>query len=310
MKNSTNTRLSDELLASFLDGNASEAEVREILGALASAPVLRETLKVAAAIDSRQSDILPMERQAAESDENLCALLCEAHILLKRGIKTDTQELLDEARDNGWITPAGTPLHAIGQLLAGKGVPVTRRYDATTDDIVDALSRDNDIIVAVNSSMLFAQPGTDDAANHAVVVTGIDPTAGTVTLYDPGQLAPVQMPAAVFSAAWSVSCNYMVCALHSVEEYRPRPVRLDGIVLNSSIADLQDAIAENAHEVWAEARMREGWTYGTVRDDQHRKHPDLVPYSSLPESEKEYDRIMALNTIRLLMKLGYRINRD
>ena len=51
--------------------------------------------------------------------------------------------------------------------------------------------------------------------------------------------------------------------------------------------------------------MREGWTYGPVRDDANKKHPDLIPYSALPDSEKEYDRQMAFDTIKLVKKLGF-----
>ena len=71
--------------------------------------------------------------------------------------------------------------------------------------------------------------------------------------------------------------------------------------------DLWLTLAENAHDVWAAARKREGWTYGPVRDDQKKQHPDLIPYSALPDSEKEYDRLMALDTIKLVMKLGFGI---
>ena len=39
----------------------------------------------------------------------------------------------------------------------------------------------------------------------------------------------------------------------------------------------------------------------------NKKHPDLIPYSSLPDSEKEYDRLMALDTIKLVKKLGFEI---
>jgi hypothetical protein len=35
--------------------------------------------------------------------------------------------------------------------------------------------------------------------------------------------------------------------------------------------------------------------------------PDMVPYSQLPESEKQYDRVMADDTLKLLIALGYRI---
>ena len=71
-----------------------------------------------------------------------------------------------------------------------------------------------------------------------------------------------------------------------------------------------ERIAENIHEVWAKARMDEGWTYGEKRDDIHKKHPCLVPYDELPEEEKEYDRNTAMNTIKMVKKLGFRIERE
>ena len=61
----------------------------------------------------------------------------------------------------------------------------------------------------------------------------------------------------------------------------------------------------NAHEVWAAGRIKEGWTYGPERNDKLKKHPDLIPYSELPEGEKQYDRETAMNTIKLVIKLGY-----
>jgi len=75
--------------------------------------------------------------------------------------------------------------------------------------------------------------------------------------------------------------------------------------LNEDLLELREAIAENAHDVWAAARMKEGCTYGTVRDDNKKQNPDMVPYADLPDSEKQYDRDRALNTIKLVRKLGY-----
>ena len=40
------------------------------------------------------------------------------------------------------------------------------------------------------------------------------------------------------------------------------------------------------------------------------KAPDMVPYTQLPESEKQYDRIMAEDTLKLLTALGYKIEKD
>ena len=71
------------------------------------------------------------------------------------------------------------------------------------------------------------------------------------------------------------------------------------------LKELREAIAENAHDIWAIDRQEEGWTYGSVRDENKKETPCMVPYSELPEKEKEYDRKMAMQTIKLMMKLGY-----
>ena len=89
--------------------------------------------------------------------------------------------------------------------------------------------------------------------------------------------------------------------------YIPHPVDLEDIELPPQLEQLREAIAENVHEVWAAGRIREGWTYGPERDDKLKRHPDLLPYSELTEGEKEYDRETAMNTIKLIVKLGYQI---
>ena len=70
---------------------------------------------------------------------------------------------------------------------------------------------------------------------------------------------------------------------------------------------LSEQIAENVHEVWAASRLAEGWTYGAERNDRLKPHPCLVPYNELPEIEKEYDRNTAMQTLRLIKKLGFDI---
>ena len=93
-------------------------------------------------------------------------------------------------------------------------------------------------------------------------------------------------------------------------DYIPEPMDLSSVDLPESLIQLSERIAENVHEVWAKARMDEGWTYGEKRDDIHKKHPCLVPYDELPEEEKEYDRNTAMNTIKMVNKLGFRIERE
>lgn len=56
-------------------------------------------------------------------------------------------------------------------------------------------------------------------------------------------------------------------------------------------------------------RIAQGWSYGPERDDAAKKHPCLIPYEELPEAEREYDRNTAVETIRLILKLGFTIER-
>jgi hypothetical protein len=89
--------------------------------------------------------------------------------------------------------------------------------------------------------------------------------------------------------------------------YDPRPVDTSGIELPSELLELTERLAEHAHDVWARQRLADGWRLGPRRDDARREHPSLIPYATLPESEKVYDRNAALETLRLILALGYRI---
>ena len=71
--------------------------------------------------------------------------------------------------------------------------------------------------------------------------------------------------------------------------YKPNPFNTDDIRLSAELEELGEKLAENVHENWAAARISEGWTYGTQRDDINKTTPCLVPYDKLPEAEKEYD---------------------
>lgn len=91
------------------------------------------------------------------------------------------------------------------------------------------------------------------------------------------------------------------------DPYIPNPISTDGVTLSSEILQLSEKIAENVHEVWAQSRIAEGWTYGPQRDDTQKQHPCLVPYNELPEIEKEYDRHTSQETLKVIMKLGFKI---
>ena len=94
------------------------------------------------------------------------------------------------------------------------------------------------------------------------------------------------------------------------KEYTPSPADTSGVVLPEGLEALVESLAENVHEVWAKSRMDQGWTYGPERNDALKQHPGLVPYADLPEAEKDYDRNTALGTLKLIVGLGYRIERQ
>lgn len=93
------------------------------------------------------------------------------------------------------------------------------------------------------------------------------------------------------------------------KEYLPNPAETSDVELPVELLPLIEEMAKNVHEVWAKNRMAEGWTYGPVRDDAGKKHPCLVPYDELPESEKEYDRATSQETLKLILKLGFGISK-
>ncbi len=95
-----------------------------------------------------------------------------------------------------------------------------------------------------------------------------------------------------------------------MKEYIPNPAETSNVTLTEELIPLIEEMAKNVHEVWAQNRINDGWTYGSKRDDEKKKHPCLVPYEELPESEKEYDRATSQETLKLILKLGFVISKS
>lgn len=324
MKKRSVNNISAEVLAAFLDGNASEQESKEIITTLAEDAGLRELMHISQSVDaelgmtSQECEFIPMTAMAATcNEENYCCLECEKYILRNLNVEFDEEQLLQNAIKNGWQKEGGTALHNIGRHLESKGLVVTRQYKATIDDISNALNGNECVIVAVDSGELLGNKAEEiiedlvigQIPDHTVVVLSLNSNDDTITIYDPNS-TNVEDTYTIrqFKDAWNDSKNYLVTATNScIKTYTPKPIDLSDVELTEDLNELREAIAENAHEIWAENRQAEGWTYGPQRDDQLKQTPDMVPYSQLPESEKEYDREMAMKTIKLLTKLGYDI---
>lgn len=95
-----------------------------------------------------------------------------------------------------------------------------------------------------------------------------------------------------------------------MKQYKPKPINTKDIVLPTELNNLIEEMSKNVHEVWAQTRISQGWTYGEERNDAEQKHPCLVPYEELSEEEKEYDRNTSLETLKLIIKLGFKITKE
>ena len=92
--------------------------------------------------------------------------------------------------------------------------------------------------------------------------------------------------------------------------YVPQPMDTSDVQLPQELNELVEKMARNVHEIWAQSRISQGWTWGPERSDALKHHPCLVPYEDLPEVEKAYDRDTALGTLKLICKLGFKITKE
>ena len=324
MKKKSVNNISVEVLAAFLDGNATAQESKEIFGALAEDAELRELMHISQSVDaelgmiSQECEFIPMTAMAATcNEENYCCLECEKYILRKLNIEFYEEQLLQNAIQNGWQKEKGTALHNVGRHLESTGLVVTRQYNALIKDIANALDENECVIVAVDGGELLGNRADEiiedfvigQIPDHTVVVLSLNTSNDTITIHDPNSSnAEDTYSIEQFKDAWNDSKNYLVTVTsNSMNTYMPKSIDLSDVDLSEDLNELREAIAENAHEIWAENRYAEGWRYGEQRNDELKLHPDMIPYSQLPEGEKEYDREMAMNTLKLLKKLGYDI---
>ena len=309
-------QFSDELLAAFLDGNTNAEDTMRVLNAAEQDMELQEIIRIASEVDEDMAitvkpTIIPMTAMAAKKKETyLCDIECEEFVLHQFGIEVTHKSLLDTAYKNCWLKDKGMPLYNIGRLLEKNNLPVSRRYNSTIEEVVRLLSAGNQLIAVVDDTLLGnAQSSANQHPNHAVAISSISVETDEIILFNPNtdeELTKYSISS--FMEAWRQSNNYLV-VINTTDRfiYEPSPIGLDDVELSEDLSELQEAIAENAHEIWAKNRRDQGWSYGPERNDQKKETPDMIPYCNLPESEKLYDREMAMQTLKLVKKLGFEI---
>jgi hypothetical protein len=70
--------------------------------------------------------------------------------------------------------------------------------------------------------------------------------------------------------------------------------------------DELEELSRAEHDRWMAAKLVQGWTFGAVRDDAKRLHPDIIPYDDLSEAIKDLDREQVRIMARLLGASGRR----
>ena len=92
--------------------------------------------------------------------------------------------------------------------------------------------------------------------------------------------------------------------------YIPKPFDTSSIPLDENIGAVIEQLAKNTHETWAAKRISQGWKYGPEIDEKAKTHSSLVKYEELPESEKELDRVTVIELLKVLLFLGYCIEKS
>jgi hypothetical protein len=70
-----------------------------------------------------------------------------------------------------------------------------------------------------------------------------------------------------------------------------------------------EAMAEAAHDIWMEGKLRDGWKYASVTDKAAKLHSCLVPYSQLSETDKESDRDLVRGIPKILERAGFQVTK-
>lgn len=182
---------------------------------------------------------------------------------------------------------------------------VFKRYDYNAQSVFSAIGKGGFVLPIISEDYL----GADGTELCFCAILAINNVKREITLYNPINDEEVVDPIDAFLEAWTESGADCITAFKSdANTFVPEMIDLSSIEIPQELSELTEMLAEHSHNVWAMERQSEGWTYGRERNDRKLETPDMVAYSQLPETEKQYDRLMAGNIIKLLIASGYKIS--
>lgn len=206
-------KISDELLAAYIDGNTSSLENLFVETNLSNDANMMETTDIMSdmmtfsqneeynnpfTLNEIFSQPISIEMDTTNNTINAtgiipdiqqqypdsCAIKSQQIILNEFGIDVNEDQLVQFSYDQGWYHAdgSGTSAENVGNLLETANIPVTRQENANVFNLVSELSQGHKVIVGVDSGELWGNKFEawlkdlfiGDTPDHALVVAGID----------------------------------------------------------------------------------------------------------------------------------------
>ena len=258
-----------------------------------------------------------------------CAVKSQQLILQMFDVEVTEQELMDEAFEHGWLSTDGTPMHAVGQLLEMHGVETTTYQHGNVATLMHELAQGHQVIVGVDSGELWdpsSELYEDNAADHAIIVTGIDvtdPNDVRVIVTDPGTGQVCSYKYEQFVDAWTDSRCFMVSTtqapdipqLDNLDEgltetlmdtaFNSLSDTFHNLISGSGLTNLQDLVIayitdDSQHEDTEQKNsVDEFFEHGALTDYQNNTNNDAVSYNEDTDTVLDTDEGLTDNNSNL-----------
>ena len=226
MMNNDSIKITDEMIACYLEGNLTDAERTAVEAYLSENDEAMDELFLMRTETAYQNDIARQSvfaksmagydeyAMAAASEKMDCAIKAQQMVLHNYGIEVSVDELTELAKKNGWFQEGkGSAFDFVGELLNTYGVESVQMRNAGIYHIMHELSQGHKIIVGVDNEMADDAIGFD-GAKHVMLVAGIDTTDKDnlkVVVRDPSHPEVEQRyPAKDFMEHWKNTGCFMV----------------------------------------------------------------------------------------------------
>lgn len=201
---STNNHISDEMMASFIDGNFPDIDSAEMFNIIAESKELAKVFPIASAAAQ-----LTYEEYNGEPVTTIgkysfaahtpfygdrCCLLSEKYALDKLGVDIVVDDIVRLAESNGWYIPGqGTPVGEIGKISQYYGCEIKVILESYLEQLTENFMQDYIVLAYLDGGELFGDKDVEaiedeqigKIADHVVVLEGVDYENREVVLYDP-----------------------------------------------------------------------------------------------------------------------------